>query len=61
MPKPKKSGKKRTGSGRKPGKFPEFPSDVDILVAVMNKNLDYMKNACKKNTFGLYINFFFNF
>ena len=53
MSKPKKLDKKRGGKGREPGKFLKFPSEVDILLAVMKKNLKIMRNTCRRNS-GVY-------
>ena len=54
MSEPKNSGKgKRKGRGSgKNGTFPEFPSDVKILITVMDKNIQDIRTFCEKNTFG---------
>lgn len=44
----KKKGKKKTGSDKREDNFPHFPTEVDIMIEVVGRNVDLILKTCDK-------------
>ena len=54
IPKDARRDKRKRAGSDTPGNFPEFPSEVKILITVMDKNIEDIRTFCDKNSGGWY-------